>query len=121
MTEYNDIRDEDISLAYYVNGSLASDWITVYDAMCKPDHPVNDEALDTFTVFKAELEAGEVKKLVRVEDEYVEQVVTLADVIATIKLNRPYTPEAIKGILMKTHCPLDLHCYADDMGVINAD
>jgi len=112
IPEYDDMRDADIDLAYFVNNELTAEWIPVYNAMCKPANPVTLEVLDIYRQFKQEIDAGTVMTKERVDGEYIIRIVTLVDVISAIKLlDRRYLPDVIKGILMHTHCPLDCHEY----------
>ena len=116
MSEYDDMRDADVSLAYFVNEELTEAWIPVFNAMCKRGNPVTPEGLASFKVFKAEIDAGmvgeEVELEVRGEMTKVIVPATLMSVMKVITLlDRHYTVPIIKDLLLKKRCPLDFHEY----------
>ena len=97
----------------------------VLSALIKgPEYLITDDHLIAYSALKAEVDAGLVPILKRVDGEYQEFVATEEDIIYIVgKLNRPYSsvdgPFSIKGIAMHTHCPLDGHKYTQE--VVNAD
>ena len=110
--EYPDMRDADVALAYFVNEELTEAWVPVFNAMCKRGNPVTPEGLESFKVFKAEIDAGTVMEEVEVEGEKFLVTATLMSVIRVITLlDRHYTVPIIKDLLLKKRCPLDFHEY----------
>ena len=111
-SEYPGMRDADVDLARFVNEELTSEWVQVFEAMCKPDHPVTPESLAEYKVFKEDLDAGLVMKEVEIDGEKVLQVANLVDVIKIISScvgNRKFTVPILKDLLLDLRCPLHFH------------
>lgn len=83
----------------------------------KPDHMRLKQELKEFEKLQRDIEQGKVKK----NKDGEEVNATVADVEHITRLNRSWTPDILKEVLLKLRCPLDLHLYADDLGVQDAD
>ena len=116
VQEYEDMNDKILNLAYWTNSIVDSEWNTVFELMFKPDFEIEEWYFDVLTAFKEEVDAGLVPMLEKIDGEYVERATTIDDLLDTIKLNRFYTVDIIKDLLMKKRCPSDLHLYSDDFG-----
>ena len=87
----------------------------------KTDNLRTVDELKDFRKFEKEVEQGKVPMMVRVTEGYEEVVATVEAIEAIVILNRPFTVEQIKLILMKKMCPSTLTLHSANTGVEDAD